>query len=76
VSRTPKENEIRRLVSKAWSRRRLKANSPGVYEARHLDLNQEFEEPRGEGTKLFFLVVVLFELLVFAISQLIGLELI
>ena len=46
-----KENEIRRLLSKAWSRRRRKADVPRVRNALHLDLNQEFEEPRGDGIK-------------------------
>jgi hypothetical protein len=70
----PKENEIRRLVSKAWSRRRRKANPLGVHEARHLDLNQEFEEPRGEGFKIFFFILALFGLLIYAVSRTIGLE--
>jgi hypothetical protein len=74
VSGPPKENEIRRLVSKAWSRQRRKADSPGVYEARHLDLNHEFEERRGEGFKIFFFILALFALLIFAVSQTIGLE--
>jgi hypothetical protein len=46
-----------------------------VHNALHLDLNREFEERRGEGIKLFVLIVVLFALLIFAVSQLIGLEL-
>ena len=73
MSGAPKENEIRRLVSKAWSRRR-KADSPGVYEARHLNLNREFEDPRGEGFKIFFFILVLFALLIFAVSHMVGLE--
>jgi hypothetical protein len=74
LSGPPKENEVRRLVSKAWSRRRRKADSPGVHEARHLDLNHEFEERRGEGFKIFFFILALFALLIFTISQTIGLE--
>ena len=74
MSGAPKENEIRRLVSKAWSRRRRKADSPGVYEARHLNLNREFEEPRGDGFKIFFFILALFALLIFAVSQMVGLE--
>ena len=73
MSGAPKENEIRRLVSKAWSRRR-KADSPGVYEARHLNLNREFEDPRGEGFKIFFFILALFALLIFAVSHMVGLE--
>jgi hypothetical protein len=46
----PKENEIRRLLSKALSRRRWKADAPSVPEARHLDLNREFEKRRDEGS--------------------------
>ena len=74
MSRPPKENEIRRLLSRAWSRRRRRADSTIVRDALHVDLNSEFEEHRSEGIKIFFLVVVLFALLVFAVSQLIGLE--
>ena len=46
-----------------------------MHNALHLDLNLEFEERRGEGIKLLVLIVVLFALLIFAVSQLIGLEL-
>jgi hypothetical protein len=74
VSEAPKENEVRRLLSQAWSRRRRKANSPGVHNTRHLDLNSEFAEPRGEGLKIFFVILALFALLIFAVSQTIGLE--
>jgi len=74
VSEVPKENEVRRLLSKALSRRRRQAGSPSVYEARHLNLNQEFEERRGEGFKIFFFILVLFALLIFAVSHMVGLE--
>jgi hypothetical protein len=74
VNKAPKENEIRRLLSKAWSRRRRKASTPVVYNARHLDLNDEFAEPRGGGIKYFFLILVLLTLLVYAVSKVIGLE--
>ena len=74
MSKTPKENEIRRLLSKAWSRRRRKADVPRVRNALHLDLNQEFEEPRGDGIKYFFVILVLFALLIYAVSQMVGLE--
>ena len=74
MSGPPKENEIRRLISKAWIRRRRKAESAGVHEARHLNLNQEFEERRGEGFKIFFFILALFALLIFAVSQMVGLE--
>ena len=70
-----KEKEVRRLLSRAWGRRRRKADSPIVRGALQMDLNREFEEHRGEGIKIFFLIVVLFALLIFAVSQLIGLEL-
>jgi hypothetical protein len=39
-----------------------------------LDLNHEFEERRGEGFKIFFFILALFALLIFAVSQTIGLE--
>jgi hypothetical protein len=74
MSGPPKENEIRRLISKAWTRRRHKTDSPGVHEARHLNLNQEFEEPRGKGFKTFFFILALFALLIFAVSQMVGFE--
>ena len=42
--------------------------------ALHLDLNREFEEHRGEGIKPFLIIVALFALLIYAVSQMIGLE--
>ena len=36
MSETPKENEIRHLLSRAWSRRRRKADVPNVRNALHL----------------------------------------
>jgi hypothetical protein len=74
VNRPPKENEIRRLLSKAWSRRRRKADSPIVRDALHLDLNQEFAGRRGEGIKYFFLILALFALLIYAVSRMFGLQ--
>jgi hypothetical protein len=74
VSEAPKENEVRRLLSRAWSRRRRKADRPNVHNALRKDLNQEFEEPRSEGVKLFLIIVTLFALLIFAASRIIGLE--
>jgi hypothetical protein len=71
MSAIPKENEVRRLLSKALSRRRRKAD---VHNALHLDLNKEFEEPRGDSMKYFFVVLMLFALLIFAVSQMVGLE--
>jgi hypothetical protein len=75
VSGSAKENEVRRRLSRAWSRRRRKADSPSLDNAAHMDLNREFEERRGEGFKIFFVILALFALLIFAVSQLIGLEL-
>ena len=74
MSGMPKENEVRRLLSKALSRRRRKADAPGVHNALYLDLNKEFEEPRGDSMKYFFMVLLLFGLLIFAFSQMVGLE--
>ena len=74
MSETPKENEIRHLLSRAWSRRRRKADVPNVRNALHLDLNQEFEDRRGEGVKYFIVTLVLFALLIYAVSQMVGLE--
>jgi hypothetical protein len=73
MSEAPKENEIRRLLSRAWSRRRRTADSPSVHNALHLDLNREFEERRGDGIKYFFGMLVLFALLIYAASQMVGL---
>jgi hypothetical protein len=58
VNRRLKESEIRRLLSKAWSRRR-QADSRGVRNALHLDLNRELEDPRGETVKYFFAALIL-----------------
>ena len=74
MNRQLKESEIRRLLSKAWSRPRRKASAPIVYNARHLDLNDEFAERRGGSIKLFFLVLVLFALLIYAVGRVIRLE--
>lgn len=74
MSVAPKENEIRRLLSRAWSRRRRRADAPTLQNAMHLDLNQEFDERRGDGIKYFIVILVLFALLVYAASQMIGLE--
>jgi hypothetical protein len=74
MSGIPKEKEVRRLLSKALSRGRRKADTPGVHNALHLDLNKEFEEPRGDSMKYFFVVLMLFALLIFAVSQIVGLE--
>ena len=71
MSEAPKENEVRHLLS----RRRRKADSPIVRDALRIDLNQEFAQRRGEGIKLFLIILILFALLIFAVSQLIGLEL-
>jgi hypothetical protein len=73
MSGPPKENEVRRLLSRAWSRRR-RADSPNVHNALHLDLNRDFEERRGDGIKYFVVVVVLLALLIYALSRTIGLE--
>jgi hypothetical protein len=74
MSGIPKENEVRRLLSKALSRRRRKAHAPGVHNALQLDLNKEFEEPRGDSMKYFSVVLMLFALLIIVVSQLVGLE--
>jgi hypothetical protein len=73
MSGIPKENEIRHLLSRAWSRRRRKADVPNVRNALHLDLNQEFDDRRG-GIKYFIVTLALFALLIYAVSQMVGLE--
>ena len=45
-----------------------------MHNALHLDLNKEFEEPRSDSLKYFFVVLMLFALLIFAVSQMVGLE--
>ena len=70
----PREREVRSLLSKAWSRRRRKADSPIVKNALHMDLNREFDEPRSKGIKLFLIIATLFAMLIFAVSRMIGLE--
>ena len=45
-----------------------------MHNTRHLELNSEFAEPRGEALKIFFVILALFALLIFAVSQTIGLE--
>jgi hypothetical protein len=73
VNRQLKESEIRRLLSKAWSRRRRQAYSPAIRHALHLDLNRELHEPRGETVKYFFAALILQGLLYLACSR-IGLS--
>ena len=70
----PNEAEVRRILSRAWSRRRRKADSQGVHNAIEMDLNREFEDRYNGSTKYFFLMAVLFVLLIYAVSQTIGLE--
>jgi hypothetical protein len=54
-----KENEIRRLLSRAWGRRRRRPNLLDVRNARHLNLNLELDdEARGDRLKYFFAVLV------------------
>ena len=73
MNRPLKENEIRRLLSIAWSRRRRRAGSQGVRNALQLDLNRELEEPRGEAVKYFFAALILQGLLYLVYSR-IGLS--
>ena len=55
-----KENEIRRLLSRAWGRRRRQAYLSDVRNARHLNLNRELndDEARGDRLKYFFAILV------------------
>jgi hypothetical protein len=61
------------LLSKAWSQRRQKAESPDVRSALHLDLNREFKEERGDRIQYFIVTLALFALLIYAVSQMVGL---
>jgi hypothetical protein len=58
VKRPLKEYEIRHLLHRAWSRRRLAA-SPSVRNALQLDLNRELRDARGETVKYFFAALLL-----------------
>ena len=58
MKRPLKEYEIRHLLHRAWSRRRLAA-SPSVRNALQLDLNRELREARGETVKYFFAALIL-----------------
>ncbi|SHN83542.1 hypothetical protein SAMN05444170_5543 [Bradyrhizobium erythrophlei] len=69
MKRPPKEYEIRRLLHRAWSRRRLAA-SPSVRNALQLNLNRELEEPRGETVKYFFAALILQGLLYLVYNRL------
>jgi hypothetical protein len=73
VNSSPKENEIRRLLSKAWSRRRRKAELARVRDAMHLDLNRELEDPRGESIK-YFVAVLILQGLLYGVYSRIGLS--
>ena len=74
MSGSTQENEVRHLLSRAWSRRRRKAKSPNVRNALHLDLNREFESSGESGVKYLLLMAVLFALLIYAVSHIVGLE--
>ena len=65
VSEATKENEVRRLLSKALSRRRRQADSPSVHDAMHMDLNRDFEERGGDGGLKYFVAVLMLEGLVY-----------
>jgi len=69
-----KENEVRRLLSKALSRRRRQAESPSVHDAMHMDLNREFEERGGDGGLKYFVAVLVLEGLVYVVCNRIGLS--
>jgi hypothetical protein len=69
-----KENEVRRLLSKALSRRRRQAESPSVHDAMHMDLNSEFEERGDNGGLKYFVAVLVLEGLVYVNCNWIGLR--
>jgi hypothetical protein len=73
VNRPHKEYEIRRLLRRAWSRRRRQTDSSSVRNALHLDLNRELEEGRAESIKYFFAALILQGLLYLVYSR-IGLS--
>jgi hypothetical protein len=57
----PKESEVRRLLSRALSRRRKISDVPSTF---HLDLNLEFDEERHDDSlKYFFATLLLFGML-------------
>jgi hypothetical protein len=59
LNRPLRESEVRRLLSRTRNRRRPAAASSTVRSARHLDLNRELEDPRGETVKYFFAALIL-----------------
>jgi hypothetical protein len=69
-----KENEVRRLLSKALSQRRRQAESPSVHDAMHMDLNREFDERGGDGGLKYFVAVLVLEGLVYVVCNWIGLR--
>ncbi len=74
IRRRPPESEVRHLLSRAWSRRRRQADSSGVHNAIEMDLNREFEDRDDGRVKYIFLMTILLALLVYAVTQMIGLE--
>jgi hypothetical protein len=74
MNRPQKENEVRRLLSKAWSRRRRKADSPSVHNALQLDLNREFEERGRHRSVKYFVAVLILEGSLYVVCNWIGLS--
>ena len=71
MSRPIEENEVRRLLSRALSRRR-QVYSSNIQNALHLNLNRELEdEARGDVLTYFFVVLVVGALL-YLVYRLIG----
>lgn len=74
TSSPPSETQVRRLLSRTWMRRRRNADFADVQNAHELDLNREFEDRHDGSAKYFFLVTLVFALLVYAVSQALGLK--
>ena len=70
MNRPLKENETRRLLSRAWSLRPPRAAAVSVRNAIHLDLNRELEGESAQSIKYFFAVLLLQGLLYLVYSRL------
>ena len=65
-----KENEIERLLSRAWGRRRRVYSPDNIPNARHLNLNRELDDDaRGDRLKYFCAVLIFGALLYLAYSR-------
>lgn len=74
MSGSPKEKEVRRLLSRAWSRSRRQANSSSIRNALLLGLNRELEEKGGHDSIKCFIAVLILEGSLYFVCTRIGLS--